>query len=121
MAPDVYKSARVPRADLERIIEASTVTPRGWPVPLLDRGNPLHGHRYIGGETEDDRHVEGWRFFTSGQFFFFEKRLFSAKLPSAAGRRMRPQRLATRASFAAPPKSTHWRQGCQSRCRTLRR
>ena len=80
--PDVYKSARVPRADLERIIEASTVRLRGWPVPLLDRGNPLHGHRYIGGETEDDRHVEGWRFFTSGQFF--EKRLFSAE---ALGRR----------------------------------
>lgn len=77
VAPDEYQPDRIPRLNLEQIIEAATVRLRGWPVPFVDFGSLLQGQRYIGGEILDARHDEGWRLFISGQFF--EKRSFSAE------------------------------------------
>lgn len=78
--PTDYERDRVSRGDLEPVIQAVTVRLRGWPVPFIPRGELLQGQRYIGAETDDQRHVEAWRFFTSGQYC--EKRAFSAETPA---------------------------------------
>lgn len=78
--PTDYERDRVARGDLESVIQAVTVRLRGWPVPFIQRGELLQGQRYIGAETDDQRHVEAWRFFTSGQYY--EKRAFSAETPA---------------------------------------
>jgi hypothetical protein len=78
--PADYVPDRVSRPDLAPVIEAATVRLRGWPVPFIDHEDLLEGQRYVGCETDDDRHVEAWRFFTSGQYY--EKRAFSAEAPA---------------------------------------
>lgn len=78
--PTDYERDRISRGDLESVIQAGTVRMRGWPVPFIPRGELLQAQRYIGAETDDQRHVEAWRFFTSGQYY--EKRAFRAETPA---------------------------------------
>lgn len=63
--PTDYERERIPRGDLEPVIQAATVRLRGWPVPFIPSEELLQGQRYIGGETVDQRHVEAWRLTTS--------------------------------------------------------
>lgn len=77
--PADYQADRLGRSELLSILEAATVRLRGWPVPFIPNDELLQGQHYIGGETDDARHVEAWRFFRSGQFY--ERRAFSAETP----------------------------------------
>ncbi|RYB88332.1 hypothetical protein EUA06_21490 [Nocardioides glacieisoli] len=67
--PAPHDARRIPPAHLVDFLRKHTVRMRGWPVPFMDGGQPVHRHgNWIGQEYEDGRHKEAWRLFTSGQF-----------------------------------------------------
>lgn len=69
--PEPYKTDRVPYGDLDSLLERSAVRFRGWPLPMIDRRDPLlRGQHWVGQDIDAAivAHAEAWRFFASGQF-----------------------------------------------------
>lgn len=70
--PSRFVKDRVPRlAELEQIVPQCSVNSRGWDFPHINAHSPIQrGLEWVEQSTDWRHHVEFWRLYRSGQFFF---------------------------------------------------
>ncbi len=69
LRPSAFERDRVRYEDLEDTVRKAAVQLRGWDFPHLDARSPIvRGKDWIEQSSEWNRHLESWRFHSSGLF-----------------------------------------------------